>query len=183
MKKLLIAIVLSCISSSAFALCGAIPLPILDGTGTSRNMSSATAADGNCKTYIDSDTSSQIHQDLTSPVPLGTTSGGWTTHQDDALSNTAIAIKASAGWLGKLYCYNPNASAVFIQVYNVAAGSVTVGTTTHAQSYGMPPTQANGFIMPVQGDQYSTAISYAATTAVANGTAPGSAVTCTVSFN
>lgn len=69
-RKLLLAASLSLISSGAFALCGAIPLPILDGTGTSRNISSATAADGNCKTYIDIDTGSQAHIDMTAPLPV-----------------------------------------------------------------------------------------------------------------
>lgn len=76
MKRILLAVALSLISSSAFAVCGAIPLPILDGGGVSRNMSTATAADGNCKTYIDADTSSQIHADMTAPVPPGTNTIG-----------------------------------------------------------------------------------------------------------
>lgn len=69
LKKLLLAFALSCLASSAYAVCGAIPLPILDGTGASRNLSSATAADGNCKTYIDADTGSQLHSDMTAPIP------------------------------------------------------------------------------------------------------------------
>src|SRR6267142_337937 len=70
-KKLLLIGIFSLIANSAFAVCGAIPLPILDGTGASRSMSSATAADGNCKTYIDADTASQIHSDLTAAIPAG----------------------------------------------------------------------------------------------------------------
>lgn len=117
-----------------------------------------------------------------SATPALATTGGWTLHEDDALTNTAVAIKASGGQLGKLYCYNPNASVVYIQTYNVAAGSVTPGTTAHAQSYGIPATNAAGFsISP--GDQYSTAISYAATTTPGGGTAPGTALTCNVSYN
>ncbi len=46
-KKLLLALTFSLLASSAFAVCGAIPLPILDGTGASRNISSKSAADGN----------------------------------------------------------------------------------------------------------------------------------------
>jgi hypothetical protein len=115
-------------------------------------------------------------------TPGAATTGGWTLHEDDALTNTAVAIKASGGQLGKLYCYNPNASVVYIQTYNVAAGSVTVGTTAHAQSYGIPATNAAGFsISP--GDQYSTAISYAATTTPSGSGQPGTALTCNVSYN
>ena len=56
--------------------------------------------------------------------------GGWT---NMTIANTAIeganAIKASAGQLAKLYCYNPNASVAYVQVFNTASGSVTLGTT------------------------------------------------------
>lgn len=121
----------------------------------------------------------------TAPIPVtpgAATTGGWTLHEDDALTNTAVAIKASGGQLGKLYCYNPNASVAYIQIYNVIAASVTVGTTAHAQSYGIPATTAAGYsISP--GDQYATAISYAATTTPGGGTAPGTALTCNVSYN
>src|SRR6267142_1443076 len=77
-KKLLLIGIFSLIANSAFAVCGAIPLPILDGTGASRSMSSATAADGNCKTYIDADTASQIHSDLTAAIPAGANIIGFT---------------------------------------------------------------------------------------------------------
>lgn len=108
MKRILFAIALSLISSSAFAVCGAIPLPILDGGGVSRNMSTATAADGNCKTYVDADTSSQIHSDLIAPVPAGTnligkfgidqTTDGTTNgvRQTNAYPAGAIPLTASA---------------------------------------------------------------------------------------
>lgn len=71
-KKLLLALTFSLIANSAFAVCSAIPLPIADFAGTSRSMSTATAADGNCKTYIDADTSSQLHTDITAATPAGT---------------------------------------------------------------------------------------------------------------
>ncbi len=118
-----------------------------------------------------------------SPIPLGTTTGGWTPLKLAALTNTAVAIKASGGWLGKLYCWNPNATVAYIQVYNVAAGSVTVGTTAALQSYGIPPTNSAGFVMNAVGDEYGTAISAAATTTAGGGTAPGTAVDCNVSYN
>lgn len=46
-----------------------------------------------------------------------------------ALTSTAQVIKASAGNLYGYYIYNPNATAQFVQFYNTAAASVTVGTT------------------------------------------------------
>lgn len=117
------------------------------------------------------------------PVPLGSTSNGMTPLKLAALTNTAVVIKASAGQLYKLYCYNPNASVTYIQVYNVAAAGVTVGTTAALQSYGIPATSSSGFTHSLVGDQYGTAISAAATTTAGGGTAPGTAVDCNVSYN
>ena len=71
-RKLLLVAALSLVSGSAFATCGAIPLTIKDAGGNTQSISSATAGDGNCKTYIDADTSSQLHTDLTAAVPAGT---------------------------------------------------------------------------------------------------------------
>lgn len=119
---------------------------------------------------------------VNSPPPLGT-ANGWTPLKLAALTNTAVAIKASAGQLGKLYCYNPNATVAYIQVYNVASGSVTVGTTAALQSYGIPPTSASGFVSALVGDQYGTAMSVAATTTAGGGTAPSTAIDCDVSYN
>jgi hypothetical protein len=116
------------------------------------------------------------------PVPLGSSSGGITPLKLDALTNTAVAIKAAAGQLYKLYCYNPNSSVSYIQVYNVAAGSVTVGVTAALQSYGIPATSAGGFALSLVGDQYSTAISAAATTTAGGGSAPSTAVDCNVGY-
>src|SRR6266404_4221556 len=70
-KKLLLILTFSLITHSAFAVCGAIPLPILDGTGAARNISSKSAADGNCETLIDIDASSQLHTDITAATPAG----------------------------------------------------------------------------------------------------------------
>ncbi len=111
------------------------------------------------------------------------TSGGWTMKLLNGLTNSAVAIKASAGQLGKVYCWNPNATVAFMQVYNVAAGSVTVGATSPSQSYGIPPTNSSGYTLSVVGDQYGTAISAAATTTVAGGSAPSSALDCNASYN
>lgn len=113
---------------------------------------------------------------------LGTTNG-WTTKLLNALSTTVTAVKASGGQLGKLYCWNPNSSVVYVQVFNVASGSVTLGTTTPAQSFGIPPTNSSGYTLSLTGDEYGTAISVAATTTATGSTAPGTAVDCNASFN
>lgn len=61
--------------------------------------------------------------------------GGWLTKScsscdgSTALTNSAQVIKATAGSLGGWDLYNPNTVPAYIQFYNTAAASVTVGTT------------------------------------------------------
>lgn len=116
-----------------------------------------------------------------SPPPLGTT-GGWSSTMTAALTSVT-AIKASPGQVGELYCYNPNSIAAFVQVFNTASGSVTLGTTVPLRSYGIPPTAAGGVAMNVIGIQFSTAISYAATTTATGASLVSTGLTCNVSFN
>ena len=72
MRKILLALALSLVASAAHATCSQIPLNVKDASSNTVAMSSATSADGNCKTYIDEDTSSQFHSDLTAPIVAGT---------------------------------------------------------------------------------------------------------------
>ena len=61
-------------STAGNAVCSQIPLTIKDASSNTVSMSSATSADGACKTYIDEDTSSQFHTDLgLISTPTGTT--------------------------------------------------------------------------------------------------------------
>lgn len=116
-------------------------------------------------------------------TPSLATASGWTPKLLNALTNTAVAVKASAGQLAKLYCYNPNSSVAYVQVFNIASGSVTVGTSTPLQSYAIAPTNTGGFALSGIGDQYGTAISVAATTTATGGSAPSTALDCNVSYN
>jgi hypothetical protein len=75
-KKLLLTLGLVLFTSQAWATCGAIPLTIKDASNTTQNISSATASDGNCKTYTDWDLGSQAHADATAPIPAGTNTIG-----------------------------------------------------------------------------------------------------------
>ncbi len=91
-----------------------------------------------------------------------------------ALSNTAVAVKAAAGTLAGCHIYNPNSSESFVQFYNVAQGSVTVGTTTPDYTLFIPAFGAvDGGILPIA---FSTAITVAATTTIGGGTAPSTAL-------
>lgn len=108
--------------------------------------------------------------------------GGWTTSLKNGLTNTASAIKAGAGTFGAYYCNNPNATVACVQVYNIASGSVTVGTSTPSWSICLPASGAANLEF-TNGLKFATAISVAATTTATGGSAPGTALDCNFGFN
>jgi hypothetical protein len=111
-------------------------------------------------------------------------SGGWTPKLLNALSTTVVSVKSSAGQLGMLYCYNPNSVQAYVQVFNVASGSVTLGTTSPTGgSYPIAPTSTGGLAMSSIGIQFSTAISVAATTTATGSTALTTAIDCNAAYN
>ena len=104
---------------------------------------------------------------------LPVTSGGLSA-ATGALTNTATAVSASAGQVYGWFIYNPNNSVAYVQFYNVAAASVTVGTTSPVYSIGIPAlSAANVFGV---GIAHSTAIAVAATTTRAGAVAPGTSL-------
>jgi hypothetical protein len=104
------------------------------------------------------------------------TSGGWSVSSQTALTNTAVSVKASAGQLGGYMMYNPNPSAAYVQVFNVASGSVTLGTTTPTYVIPLPGNAAANIEMG-NGIAHGTAISVAATTTPTGSAAPATALT------
>lgn len=104
------------------------------------------------------------------------TSGGWSISSQTALTNTVVAAKASAGQVGGHMFYNPNSSVSYIQVFNVASGSVTLGTTAPTMVVPIPPGAAAN-VEWANGIAYGTAISFAATTTATGNTAPATALT------
>jgi hypothetical protein len=92
-----------------------------------------------------------------------------------ALTSTAQAIKASAGSLYGYYIYNPNATAAFVQFYNTASGSVTVGTTSPLFMLAIPAT-AGANLMFTHGVAFGTAMSWAATSTAGGNGAPTTAL-------
>lgn len=107
--------------------------------------------------------------------------GGWSvmnaTSGDNhtALTGTAQVIKASAGKFGGYYIMNPNAAAIYVHVYNVAAASVTVGTTEALLNFCIPAGAAAN-IEFLAGIAFSTAMSWAATTTGGGNTNPTTAL-------
>lgn len=102
---------------------------------------------------------------------------GGLTRFTGSVGATATALKASAGQLYSLVLANPNASAVWVQLFNKATGSVTLGTTAPDWSVMVP---AGGVVVWNNdlGLAFGTAISFACTTTRAGATGP--AATCDV---
>lgn len=110
-------------------------------------------------------------------TPMPQTTGGLSAFNDNDLDETAVVVKAAAGQVYSIHCINLDATPVYLQLFNVAQGSVAVGTT--------PPTME--FVVPSQGDAngagftiyfqhgiaFSTAITAAATTNSEGNGAPG----------
>lgn len=103
------------------------------------------------------------------PSAAGT---GLSVSKTDALVATAVAVKASAGNLYGYHIYNSNTADMFVHFYNIASGSVSVGSSTRTISLCVPGGGViDGlFSTPVA---FSTAIAIAATTTITGSSAPG----------
>lgn len=123
----------------------------------------------------------------TTITPSASTTDGWsvgnfnTGDSFTALTNSAQAVKASAGKFGGYYIYNPNASATYVIVYNIAAASVTVGTSTPKLVFCIPAA-AGANLEILAGIPFDTAISIAATTTGGGNSAPATALEAMVFF-
>lgn len=107
----------------------------------------------------------------------GTSSDGGT-----ALTSTAQVISAAAGQIYGWYIYNPNATAQFVQLYNTAQASVTVGTTAPLFMLTIPATSAAN-VNFVQGITFSnTGFSAAATSTAGGNGAPGTALDAVIFY-
>jgi hypothetical protein len=91
-----------------------------------------------------------------------------------ALTNAAQAIKASSGTLQGWIVTNPNATNMWMQFYNTASGSVTVGTTNPLFTIQVPA-GLSGLIIP-GGIGFSTAMSWSATSTAGGNGAPAVAL-------
>ena len=109
---------------------------------------------------------------------------GFGQFRDVALSNTDVAVKASAGRVYSWYFKNPDeADAAWVHFYNATAANVTVGTTVPVWSVEVPAGGTNqyAFTVPMS---FATAITIAATTSPAHdvSTAPSSALYAFVGY-
>lgn len=107
----------------------------------------------------------------------GRATGGLSSYYDADLDETAVAVKASAGTIYGITAFNTTAAPLFLQLFNVAQGSVTVGTTTPTEQYVIPgnaDSDGAGFTYNIpQGIAYGTAITAACSTNSEGNGAPG----------
>lgn len=105
---------------------------------------------------------------FTTPVP--SSNSGWNfKYNAGGFSNTKIQLKATAGTFGGyVNFYNPNTTAAFVQVFNKASTSVTVGSTTP------------DFVLVLPGVASASATGSAANIEVGNGIAMSTGITVAV---
>ena len=101
---------------------------------------------------------------------------GWLVNSQTALTNTKVSVKASAGLFAGYMLYNPNSSVCYVQVFDAANGSVTLGTTAPTYVISIPAAAAANIEFSV-GISHTTAIVLAATTTPTGSTAPAVALT------
>ena len=91
------------------------------------------------------------------------------------LTNTAQNVVATEANLYGVHLYNPNGAGVYVQIFNVVATSVTLGTTDPSISFYIPAT--GGYdIWPIIPILHADAgISIAATATVDGSGSPGAA--------
>jgi hypothetical protein len=149
-----------------------------DSTGTI-----AKESGGNLATLAGAVSSSKMNVNVASGgLSLApATSGGLSTATATALSNTAVAVKTTAGQVYGWYIYNPNASVIFVQFYNTTTGSTIVGTNV-LNPIGIPPGGASN-IVAAFGIAFSTAISVAACTTAGGTTAPTTALVANIYYD
>lgn len=133
----------------------------------------------------DSDTRMDVETDGTKNAAFvqinSRTTGGGDDFFDSDGDNTAQVLKAGLGNLYSLDVINSNAANAFVQLFDVAAGSVTVGSTTPNYVLFVP---ANGsiskdFPMPLS---FATAITYACTTTPTGNGDPTTGLTVSAVF-
>lgn len=102
---------------------------------------------------------------------------GTTTYYDSDLDETAIGVDAGAVNIYSIQAFNTTAAPLFLQLFNIASGSVTVGTTAPTNQYVIPgnaDSDGAGFSITFGVPKsYGTAFTVACTTDSEGSAAPG----------
>ena len=102
--------------------------------------------------------------------------------------NSAQAAKTIPGYIDYLHIINPNTAQAFLQLFDVAAASVTVGTTTPKLSFLIPAgdgTNSGGFERSFDPPLHfsANAITYACTTTATGNGDPTTGLTVNIQFH
>jgi hypothetical protein len=110
----------------------------------------------------------------------GSTTGGHSFYKSIDLDESEEEVKATAGTVYSIACFNLSTAVIYLKLYNATAANVTVGTTVPVITLPIPTQSATangaGFIWDIVGGlAFGTAITIAATTGIAdnNAGAPG----------
>ena len=95
------------------------------------------------------------------------TSGGLTTFRSIDVDETEEEVKGTAGQVYGWFIYNNAATVLYVKFYNATAANVTVGTTTPVLTIPIPA-GSGANVEYTNGIAFSTAITIAATTGVAD---------------
>ena len=101
---------------------------------------------------------------------------------DSDADNTAQVLVAGRAQLNQIHAINNDATDAFVQLFNVAAADVTVGTTTPDYVIYVPASGAViiDFAWPVL---FETALTYECTTTATGNTDPTTGLTLSGTFN
>lgn len=150
--------------------------------GVTPLMGAGNTGTGSPRVTIASD---QAAVPVTATTVIPAITGGWSsvnaTAADGATActNSAQAIKASQGVFGGYFINNPNTADEWVHIYNVAFGSVTVGTTNPTLTFRIPGAAANSVganLEIAQGIQFGTAMSFSCTSTAGGNGAPSTAL-------
>ena len=166
------------------AASGTILVGTADGAGNKLTSNSTTTSskfglDGNILSILGTAPTTVGFLDV-SLTPK--TSGGLGAPATGSIGNTATAVKASAGQVYSMYVGNNNTTVCYVQFFNTATGSVTVGTTAPIASLMIPVGGAFVDGIP-NGWAFGTAITIAITTTRSGGTSPSNTVDYNIWYN
>lgn len=115
--------------------------------------------------------------------PLASSTGGVSTFFSTTMTNSATAVDAAAGSLYGIIVDNPNATKIWLQLFDLATGSVTLGSTTPKLSIPIPLQGINQLVLPADARVlFATAITAAITTTNTGSTAVGTLPTVNILY-
>lgn len=108
-------------------------------------------------------------------------------HFDSDGDNTAQAVKTTRGDIYYINVTNQNTADAYLQLFDAAAGSVSVGTTAPIQSYLIPGgdgTNSGGLTQEFYNApiHFENAITYACTTTATGSTDPTAGLTVNILY-